>query len=194
VRPCFLPTIPSPPPSVSPAIPTNAQVPAGRARPCSLSDADIRPSRVPGPTVATPPRDRYRSHRRHVDHEPTAHRASGEAMASTASHTPIRADLQKDQTGLPISINITAGADRKLPIPPPSDLARRTAVLAGRPIPTRTSQRRKRGQAGGTDPRHISPRGNSDHALDLPIDESFLADRARQHGQHAPDHPSLPRS
>jgi hypothetical protein len=38
-------------------------------------------------------------------------------MASTASHTPIRADLQKDQTGLPFSINITADADRKLPLP-----------------------------------------------------------------------------
>jgi hypothetical protein len=115
-EPVFLPRISSPPPSVSPAIPTNAQVPAGRARPCSSSDADIRPNRVPGPTVATPPRDKYRSHRRNVDHEPTAHRASGEAMASTASHTPIRADPQKDQTGLPFSINITAGADRKLPL------------------------------------------------------------------------------
>jgi hypothetical protein len=154
VRPCFLPRIPSPPPSVSPAIPTNAQVPAGRARPCSSSDADIRPSRVPGPAVVTPPRDRYRSHRRHVDHEPTAHRASGEAMASTASHTPIRADLQKTRPAFR-----SRSTSRRVPIgscrsPPPSDLARRTAVLAGRPIPTRTGQHRKRGQAGGTDPRH----------------------------------------
>jgi hypothetical protein len=55
VSPCFLPRIPSPPPSVSPAIPTNGQVPAERARPCSSSEADTRPSRVLAPTVATPP-------------------------------------------------------------------------------------------------------------------------------------------
>jgi hypothetical protein len=132
---------------------------------------------------------RYRSHRRHVDHEPTAYRASGEAMASTASHTPICADRQKDQTGLPFSINITADADRKLPLPasfgscPPYRCTRRSTD----PYKDRSAQ--KTGSGWRDRPRHISPHRNSDHALDLPIDESFPLRTARG---SMPETPSFP--
>jgi hypothetical protein len=46
--------IPSPPPSVSPAIPTSGPHPAGIVTPCSSSASYTRPSRAPAPTVARP--------------------------------------------------------------------------------------------------------------------------------------------
>jgi hypothetical protein len=48
------PRMPSPPPSVSPAIPTAGQEPAGIASSSLASPASISPRRAPAPTVAIP--------------------------------------------------------------------------------------------------------------------------------------------
>ena len=55
VTPYFRPRIPSPPPSVRPAIPTEGQVPAGMARPCSCNASYTSPSDAPAPILATAP-------------------------------------------------------------------------------------------------------------------------------------------
>ena len=79
------------------------------------------------------------------------------------------------RTGLSFSIRHTAGADRKLPLP--RLLRILLAVLLYSPVDGSLPGQEvstKTGQAGGIVPDKSSPHRNSDHALDLPIGESFL--------------------
>jgi hypothetical protein len=55
VSPCVRPRIPSPPPSVSPAIPTVGPQPAGMVSSCAASASYTSPSRAPAPILAWPP-------------------------------------------------------------------------------------------------------------------------------------------
>jgi hypothetical protein len=118
------------------------------------------PRQIPQPSATR----RSRTHG-----SPSVRRSNG--LHCVAHSNPCRPT--KDQTGLPFSINITAGANRKLPLPasfgscPPYRCTRRSTD----PYKDRSAQ--KTG-SGWRDRPPASPHRNSDHALDLPIDESFL--------------------
>ena len=92
--------MPSPPPSVSPAIPTAGQEPAGIASASVASRSSISPRRAPAPTRRDPVRLGHRAHRAEVDHESPGRRASGEAVPpATGGDFQIEAACHRKRRG-----------------------------------------------------------------------------------------------
>jgi hypothetical protein len=146
----------------------------GKARPCFSSDADTRPSCVPAPTVATPPETDTATTDMSITNPRLTERPAKQWPPLRVAHSnPCRPTKRPDRPSF--SINLTAGAYRKLPLPASFGSCPQYRCTRRSTDPykdTRSAQRT--GQAGGIRPRHIVTALKPRSRLDLPIDESLL--------------------